>query len=85
MDNTTLELLLDLMGVTEAPKDATNSEYVGIMTENNEYKGYVYFDEDSEAEAIMAKPENEGLQLHTFKYSGTLTQKPRKVIRVERS
>ena len=83
MNKTTLEQLIELMLAPE-PKDATNSKYVGILTKDDSYEGYLYFDKKSEAKEIMARPSNEGKQLHIFEYNKTLAQKPRDVIEVER-
>lgn len=83
MAKTTLEQLIELMMAPE-PKDATNSKYVGILTKDESYEGYIYFDKKSEAKEIMAKPANEVKKLHIFEYSKTLSQKPRDVIEVER-
>ena len=87
MENTTLKLLLALMEATEeVVADATNSKYVGIMTdEDNQYVGYIYFDDKDEATAIMQQRENEGKTLHIFKYKDSITQEPRTVISVKRS
>ena len=88
MDNTTLQLLTTLMAAMhaeqEATQDASNSKFIGIMMNGTTYVGYIYFNEPSEAEAIIQKPENEGMKLHTFKYKRTLSQKPREVIEVSR-
>ena len=83
MAKTTLEQLIELMTAPDL-KDATNSKYVGILTKDDSYEGYLYFDKKSEAKEIMARPSNEGKQLHIFEYNKTLAQKPRDVIEVER-
>lgn len=89
MNKLDLRLLLSLMAAMsstdqEEQKDATNSEYVAIVTKDNNYEGYVYIDSVEDAQKIMQLPENEGKKLHLFKYESTLAQKPRKVISVER-
>ena len=77
MDKTTLKLLLELLG-----KDATNSKFVGIITNEDEYIGYMYFDSKEDATECMAQPKMELHKLHLFEKSCVLAQKPRKVIEV---
>lgn len=88
MNNLDLKLLLSIMAAMaaseEVTKDATNSEYVCIMTKHNEYEGYFYVDSIDEANKVMQSPEHEGKKLHIFKYESTIAQKPRKVIAVDR-
>lgn len=85
MDKTTLKLLLTLMGATtEEPKDATNSQYIGILTEDDEYIGYVYADTLKEMKEIIAKRENEGRTIHTFEFYKSYAQAPRPIIEVKR-
>lgn len=89
MNKLDLKLLVALMSALpneETPKDATNSQFVGIMTDtNNNYLEYVYADTEAELSEIIAQPANEGNVLHVFNYSTSLTQKPRKVIKVNRN
>ena len=77
MNKTTLKLLLELLG-----KDATNSKFVGIITNEDEYVGYMYFDSKEDATECMAQPRMELHKLHLFEKSCVLAQKPRKVIEV---
>ena len=77
MNKTTLKLLLELLG-----KDATNSKFVGIITNEDEYIGYMYFDSKEDATECMAQPRMELHKLHLFEKSCVLAQKPRKVIEV---
>lgn len=80
-----LPLLIALLTSKPETKDATNSNYVAILTdEDGDYDGYIYFDDKDEAISIMQKAENEGKKLHIFSYEETLAQKPRKVISVGR-
>jgi hypothetical protein len=87
MNNTTLKLLLALMGATtEAAKDATNSNFIGIITNSDdEYIGYVYADTAKELKEIIAKPSNEGNTIHTFKFADSYKQATRPVIKVARA
>ncbi len=82
MDKTTLKLLLELLGASEEVKDATNSKFVGIITNEDEYVGYMYFDSKEDATECMAQPKMELHKLHLFEKSCVLAQKPRKVIEV---
>ena len=82
MDKTTLKLLLELLGASEEVKDATNSKFVGIITNEDEYVGYMYFDSKEDAAECMAQPKMELHKLHLFEKSCVLAQKPRKVIEV---
>ena len=77
MNKTTLKLLLELLG-----KDATNSKFVGIITNEDESVGYMYFDSKEDATECMAQPKMELHKLHLFEKSCVLAQKPRKVIEV---
>ena len=80
MNKTTLKLLLELLGASEEVKDATNSKFVGIITNEDEYVGYMYFDSKEDATECMAQPKMELHKLHLFEKSCVLAQKPRKVI-----
>lgn len=80
MNKTTLKLLLELLGASEEVKDATNSKFVGIITNEDEYVGYMYFDSKEDATECMAQPRMELHKLHLFEKSCVLAQKPRKVI-----
>ena len=82
MNKTTLKLLLELLGASEEVKDATNSKFVGIITNEDEYVGYMYFDSKEDATECMAQPKMELHKLHLFEKSCVLAQKPRKVIEV---
>ena len=82
MNKTTLKLLLELLGASEEVKDATNSKFVGIITNEDEYVGYMYFDSKENATECMAQPKMELHKLHLFEKSCVLAQKPRKVIEV---
>lgn len=82
VDKTTLKLLLELLGATEEVKDATNSKFVGIITNEDEYVGYMYFDSKEDAIECMSQPKMELHKLHLFEKSCVLAQKPRKVIEV---
>ena len=82
MNKTTLKLLLELLGASEEVKDATNSKFVGIITNEDEYVGYMYFDSKEDATECMAQPKMELHKLHLFEKSCILAQKPRKVIEV---
>ena len=82
MNKTTLKLLLELLGASEEVKDATNSKFVGIITNEDEYVGYMYFDSKEDAAECMAQPKMELHKLHLFEKSCVLAQKPRKVIEV---
>lgn len=82
MNKTTLKLLLELLGASEEAKDATNSKFVGIITNEDEYVGYMYFDSKEDATECMAQPKMELHKLHLFEKSCVLAQKPRKVIEV---
>lgn len=82
MNKTTLKLLLELLGASEEVKDATNSKFVGIITNEDEYVGYMYFDSKEDATECMAQPRMELHKLHLFEKSCVLAQKPRKVIEV---
>ena len=87
MNNTTLKLLLTLMGVTtETIKDATNSNYIGIITnEDNSYVGYVYADTVKQLKEIIAKSENEGNTIHCLKFQDSFKQATRPVVKVSRA
>ena len=87
MNNTTLKLLLTLMGVTtETIKDATNSNYIGIITDqDNTYVGYVYADTIKQLKEIIAKSENEGNTIHCFKFQDSFKQATRPVVKVTRT
>ena len=87
MNNTTLRLLLTLMGVTtETVKDATNSNYIGIITDSdNTYIGYVYADTIKQLKEIIAKSENEGNTIHCFKFQDSFKQATRPVVKVTRT
>ena len=87
MNNTTLKLLLTLMGVTtETIKDATNSNYIGIITDSdNTYIGYVYADTIKQLKEIIAKSENEGNTIHCFKFQDSFKQATRPVVKVSRT
>lgn len=84
-----LKLLTALMSALlkdDTPQvDATNANHIGIITENDEYVGYIYFNDMDEATKIMQQPINESRKLHIFDYKTTLAQKPRKIIEVERT
>ena len=82
MDKTTLKLLLELLGASQEVKDATNSKFVGIITNEDEYVGYMYFDSKEDATECMAQPKMELHKLHLFEKSCVLAQKPRKVIEI---
>ena len=82
MNKTTLKLLLELLSASEEVKDATNSKFVGIITNEDEYVGYIYFDSKEDATECMAQPKMELHKLHLFEKSCVLAQKPRKVIEV---
>jgi hypothetical protein len=70
----------------EAPKDATNSQYIGIITNSDdEYVGYVYSSNEDELKEIIAKPSNEGNTIHTFKFNDSFKQATRPVVKVPRS
>lgn len=88
MNKLDLKVLISIMTAMaaseEVTKDATNSEYVCIMTKDNEYEGYFYADSTEEASKVMQSPEHEGKRLHVFKYESTIAQKPRQVITVDR-
>ena len=84
MDLKLLMAMMAAMSVEEAPKDATNSDYVVIVTKAGEYEGYFYANELTDIQAIVAEPKNELKKFHVFNYSTTLGQKPRKVIEIER-
>jgi len=83
MDKTTLKLLFELLGASEEVKDATNSKFVGIITKDAEYTGYIYCDSKEEASDVMAQPKMELHKLYLFEKSCVLAQKPRKVIEIE--
>lgn len=85
MDLRLLLAMMAAMSEEETPKDATNSQYVVIVTKDDEYEGYFYSGCLDEVEEIAAKPSNELKKFHVFDYSTTLAQKPRKVVTVERS
>ncbi len=83
MPHITDECMLSLLTaqmIAPETKDATNSKFVGIITKNDEYRGYIYMDAREEAEQIMQKPENEGSQIHVFEYNSTISQKPRDIV-----
>lgn len=82
MNKTTLKLLLELLGASQEVKDATNSKFVGIITNEDEYIGYMYFDSKEDATECMSQPKMELHKLHLFEKSCVLAQKPRKVIEV---
>ena len=82
MNKTTLKLLLELLSASEEVKDVTNSKFVGIITNEDEYVGYMYFDSKENATEYMAQPKMELHKLHLFEKSCVLAQKPRKVIEV---
>lgn len=82
MNKTTLKLLLELLGASQEVKDATNSKFVGIITNEDEYIGYMYFDSKEDATECMSQPKMELHKLHLFEKSCILAQKPRKVIEV---
>lgn len=82
MNKTTLKLLLELLSASEEVKDVTNSKFVGIITNEDEYVGYMYFDSKENATECMAQPKMELHKLHLFEKSCVLAQKPRKVIEV---
>lgn len=77
-------LMSALLNDNDPQVDATNANHIGIITENDEYVGYIYFNDMDEATKIMQQPINEGRKLHIFDYKTTLAQKPRKIIEVER-
>lgn len=80
-----VQFLTDVQKDQEPKVNATNANHVAIMTEDNgEYVGYVYANTLEELEDIVRLPANEGRQLHVFDYSTTFTQKPRKVVKIER-
>lgn len=87
MDKTTLVLLMSLLSgasiEANEPKSAVNSKFVGIITKNDEYVGYIYCDTKEEAIEVMQQAKMEEHQLHLFEKSCTLAQKPRKVIEVQ--
>ena len=87
MNNTTLTLLFTLMGVsTETPKNATNSNYIGIITNSEDaYVGYVYADTVKQLKEIIAKSENEGNTIHCFKFQYSYKQATRPVVKITRS
>ena len=84
-DEMDLSLLLTMtVAMSNAEtKDATNSQYVVIVTKEDEYAGYFYSDCLDEVEEIIAKPSNELKKFHVFDYSTTSSQKPRKVISIK--
>lgn len=87
MNKSSLKLLMEMMAAMSAKEviDATNAKHVGILTElDGNYVGYVYANSLDELEDVVRTPINEGRTLHVFDYSTTLTQKPRKIISVER-
>lgn len=87
MNKTTLKLLLALMGATtQETKDATNSNYIGIITNSNdEYLGYVYADTVKELKEIIAKPSNESNTIHIFKFADSYKQAARPVVKLARA
>ena len=92
MNKLDLKLLSEMMSVLadlydiEKTTNATNAQHVGILTESDgSYVGYVYANTTDELEEVMRSSENEGRKLHVFDYSTTLAQKPRKIVKVERS
>ena len=70
---TTLKLLLELLGASEEVKDATNSKFVGIITNEEDYVGYMYFDSKEDAIECMSQPKMELHKLHLFENSCVLT------------
>ena len=65
--------------------DATNSEFICVLTKDNNYEGYFYSNSVGDYTEVMQKVENAEKKLHVFKYQSTVAQKPRKIIEVGRS
>jgi hypothetical protein len=69
---------------TEVEQDATNSQFLCVLTKDNNYEGYFYANTEDDYTKIMQKVENAEKKLHVFEYRATVAQKPRKIVEVER-
>lgn len=88
MNKLDLRLLTAVMAALHSAEeeqlDATNSEFICVLTKDNNYEGYFYSNSEEDYIKVMQKVENAEKKLHVFKYQSTVAQKPRKIIEAGR-